>query len=136
MIYELVELIGPNDSPTDAYERSPSKIAMMLSNLSQSSAYLKTNDTVTSLLHRLITTCKSNPKMQGEAPQADCNTRIAMLESELQALERRKNMDKDFLAAQLTFYGEVDRAKSENINFNHDTVTRSWDNPRPPKELR
>lgn len=136
MVYELVTLIGPSDNPTDAYNRQPSRLSTMLSGLSQSSAYVKTNDTVSALLHRLITTCKSNPNMQGEAAQADCNTRISMLENELRSLERRKNMDRDFLTAQLTFYSEIDRAKSESVDLNHESVSKTWDKPRHPKTLK
>lgn len=137
MIYELVEVVGPDSSPTVEYQKQPSRLALLLSRITQASSYVQTNDVVGEALGKVIATCTANPKLKGAAAQVDCKSKISLLQAEQESLAKRRETDRDFLVAQMQFYNEVARAKSDVSKLNMGRETgRGVDTPKDPSQIR
>jgi hypothetical protein len=136
MIYEVVEVVGPDSDPQTEYSKQPSQIELILSRVTQSTAYIKVNDTISESLRRVIATCKTNPKIQGASAQMDCDSKMEILKAEQDSLAKRRETDREYLVSQVEFYSEVNRYRSLVRKVGGETPDRVIDRPREPQSLQ
>lgn len=135
LLYELVDVIHKDSSPSEEYKKETSRIALSLEPLSQAIAYTTTQDIIKDSIVRLRRTC-ADPDFQSQPAQEDCKSRIENLSQEKENLKSRNETDKENLLAQAQFYGEVEKLKSAWIKTSDPTHKKLFNEFSTPNEMK
>lgn len=133
-IYDLVEVIPKNSSPSMEYKKESSRIALAIEPLIQSVSFTRASDLVKDSITRLRESCE-DPDMQSPAAQHDCALRLSKLKQSNENLQARSEADKNHLLAQMQFYQDVDRLKAGQFRTSKPGTSRSLDPIGLPNEI-
>ncbi len=135
LLYELVELIPNNSTPSDEYGKEMSRVSLALEPLVQSISYTNTQDILKDSIMRIRRTC-NDPDFKSQPALEDCNSRLDNLNQEKENLKNKNESNKENLIAQMQYYGEVDKIKSSRIKTNETHGKQDFSEFMSPKDTK
>lgn len=113
-LYEIVELIPRDTTPSKEYRKEGSRVALAVEPLIQSVSYTRAQDLVKDSITRVKKSCR-DPDLQSPSAQEDCNSRLGALDQSKVNLDSRMQSDRNHILAQAEYYREVEKMKAEKI---------------------
>jgi hypothetical protein len=115
-LYDLVEQIPKDSTPSQEYRKENSRVSLAIEPLIRSVSYMRSQDIVKDSLMRVKKSCR-DPDLQGVSAQEDCDSRIEALTQSKVNLDVRAESDRKHLMAQSEFYSEVEKMKNERVRI-------------------
>ncbi len=134
-LYEIVEVVPKDSTPSVEYYNKDSQLSFVLEHLIQSIAYANTQDVVRDANQRAVDACAKEPKLQSAAAQENCKANIAKLKAEKESLRIRSETDRNHIQAQIQFYSELERLKASRVQIRPEGKDRWIDPISDPKNL-
>ena len=134
-LYEIVDLIPKDSTPSAEYKKESSGVSLALEPLVRSISYTTTQDVLQDSMTRLRRTC-SDPDFQSQPAQEDCHSRIDALKQQQEALKERSASDREHLTAQVQYYGEVAKMKGSRLRVGEGDKQKAFGEIATPPETR